>query len=205
MVFTAVCIARLVDAELCRFDQRIVEILPQLEPHFDGGITVASLLAHRSGLGDYIDDDSELPFADMDVAKLDNLEAFLPHVRNAPRFPAGEFRYIQHVLFATPADLPVDVREAKRRVAEDTRARLMAGSLSWAEAASATEEPGGPEILGSLGVIGRGEMVPPFEDAAYGLAPGQISRVTQTTFGYHVIRRPPLCFPKPTMWNVWLL
>jgi CubicO group peptidase (beta-lactamase class C family) len=92
-MFTAVCIARLVDAELCRFDQRLVEILPQLEPHFDRGITLASLLAHRSGLGDYIDDDSELPFADLDVAKLDHLEAFLPHVRGAPRFPAGEFRY----------------------------------------------------------------------------------------------------------------
>jgi CubicO group peptidase (beta-lactamase class C family) len=92
-MFTAVCVGRLVDAGLCRFDQPLVDIVPALRPHFDHGISLASLLSHRSGLGDYIDDDAELPFAGMNVTRLDCTDAFLPYVLQAPRHPAGTFRY----------------------------------------------------------------------------------------------------------------
>src|SRR5262249_29428358 len=54
-MFTAVCVARLVDAGRCRFDQPLVNIVPALHSHFDDDLSLASLLSHRSGLGDYID------------------------------------------------------------------------------------------------------------------------------------------------------
>jgi CubicO group peptidase (beta-lactamase class C family) len=92
-MFTAVCVARLIDQGHCRFEEPLVAIVPELAPHFDDGVTLATLLSHRSGLGDYIDDDAELPFAGLDVARLDRPEAFLPLILEAPRFPAGEFRY----------------------------------------------------------------------------------------------------------------
>lgn len=92
-MFTAACLARLVDAGLCRFDQPLVEIVPDLRPHFAPEITLAALLSHRSGLGDYIDDDAELPFAGLDVARLDSPQAFLPLVLQVPRHVAGEYRY----------------------------------------------------------------------------------------------------------------
>jgi CubicO group peptidase (beta-lactamase class C family) len=92
-MFTALCVARLIEKGMCGFEQPVGEIVPSLAPHLDSSVTLVSLLSHRSGLGDYIDDEAALPFAGMDVARLDCLEAFLPLVLNVTRHQNGKFRY----------------------------------------------------------------------------------------------------------------
>ena len=42
---------------------------------------------------------------------------------------------------------------------------------------------------GMLGPFSHGDMVEPFEDAAFALEVGAISEVIQTIYGFHLIRR----------------
>ncbi len=42
---------------------------------------------------------------------------------------------------------------------------------------------------GDLGMFGRGQMVPEFETAAFGMEVGVTSEVFETDFGYHIVQR----------------
>ncbi len=50
-----------------------------------------------------------------------------------------------------------------------------------------SEDTGSRDAGGSLGFIGRGTTVKPFEDTAFALEPGQISDPIQSEFGWHII------------------
>jgi peptidyl-prolyl cis-trans isomerase D len=106
-------------------------------------------------------------------------------------YAAGDHRFIYHILISTSPTMAPPDKAAARERAEDLREQLLLGG-TWEDANQQNQDPGARQRGGSLGVIVRGETVPQFETVAYSLEPSEISEVTETAFGFHVIRRPPL-------------
>ena len=106
-------------------------------------------------------------------------------------YAAGDYRLIWHILVRSQPTMPAAEKDAARARAEALRARLVAGD-PWEVVNEENEDPGAQQQGGSLGVIARGVTVPEFEVVAFMLEPGELSQVTASQFGYHVLRRPPL-------------
>jgi peptidyl-prolyl cis-trans isomerase C len=81
---------------------------------------------------------------------------------------------------------PEEKQKAKEKV-EALRVRALSGE-DFAKLAKENSEDGSASNGGDLGFFGKGQMVKPFEDAAFSLEKGQISSVIETQFGYHVIK-----------------
>ncbi len=76
----------------------------------------------------------------------------------------------------------------QKHEAEDLVKKLEDGKSFEELAADFSMCPSG-KSGGNLGEFGKGMMVKPFEDAAFGLKVGETSGPVQTQFGYHLIKR----------------
>jgi peptidyl-prolyl cis-trans isomerase C len=94
----------------------------------------------------------------------------------------------RHILLRVPDDASQDQREAIHQQAEEIRQRAVEGEDFAELARRYSEDPGSGPQGGDLGWFGQGNMVAPFEEAAFRLQPGEISEVTETLFGLHIIK-----------------
>lgn len=79
-----------------------------------------------------------------------------------------------------------DDRKAAREEAEAVRAKALDG-VPFEQLVE--EHNDGRPLDGRLSKVARGQMVPPFEEAAFALAEvGDVSPVVETQFGFHVIK-----------------
>ncbi|PHB26428.1 peptidylprolyl isomerase [Bacillus pseudomycoides] len=74
------------------------------------------------------------------------------------------------------------------KTANDIKKQLDEGASFEELAKQQSQDPGSKENGGDLGYFGPGKMVPEFEEAAYKLNVGEISKPIKSSQGYHIIK-----------------
>ncbi len=77
---------------------------------------------------------------------------------------------------------------ADEETAKQVLERLKKGEDFAKVAQEVSQDPGSAGKGGDLGWFGKGQMVAPFEEAAYALQIGQLSEPVQSSFGWHIIQ-----------------
>ena len=93
---------------------------------------------------------------------------------------------IEYVYFPKVASAE-DSLETKKEIGR-LRQEIEAGEDFAELAAVVSDDEGSAARGGDLGFFGRGQMVAPFEEAAFALAPGELSEPVQTRYGWHLIK-----------------
>lgn len=108
--------------------------------------------------------------------------------QNPDQFKRPEQVRASHILIGVEASADVAAKAAAKRKAEGVLKQLKSGGDFAALAKENSQDPGSAVNGGDLGLFSRGQMVGPFDEVAFTLAPGATSGLVETQFGYHIIR-----------------
>jgi peptidyl-prolyl cis-trans isomerase D len=105
------------------------------------------------------------------------------------RFVEPEQRLASHILVKVDAN----ASPAAQKAAQDKAAKLAGqarqpGADFAALARANSDDTGSRASGGDLGWVAKGVMVKPFEDALFGMQPGQVAGPVKSEFGWHVIQ-----------------
>jgi peptidyl-prolyl cis-trans isomerase C len=107
--------------------------------------------------------------------------------KNQDQFKQPESVHARHILLAKSPGDTGKVTAAKKARAEELRKRLVAGA-DFADLAAKNSDCPSKQNGGDLGSFSRGQMVKPFEDAAFSQQKDAIGPIVETEFGFHIIQ-----------------
>lgn len=121
----------------------------------------------------------------------DTLHARLPQPNEATAdsaYDTGDVRVFQHIIVTPGGTAAADTAAARTKITAYLTQLRRGGDFG---AMAKNNADASKEDSGYLPVGPKGQFVPEFESVAWTLEPGQVSDVVQTSFGFHLIRRPP--------------
>lgn len=107
--------------------------------------------------------------------------------KNPDKFKQDEAVRASHILIGLKPDADDATKQKARARAEDL-ARQAKGGADFADLARKNSDDGSAQAGGDLNYFVPGQMVAPFDRAAFSMQPGQVSDVVDTEFGFHVIK-----------------
>lgn len=106
---------------------------------------------------------------------------------NPDEFKMPERVHASHILLKVDPNASDASKAEARKKIEAIKEKLDKGE-DFAKLATDNSACPSSAKGGDLGFFARGQMVAPFEEAAFALSPGEISDVVETQFGYHLIK-----------------
>ena len=106
---------------------------------------------------------------------------------NQDQFKQAEQVKASHILIKVEPTASDEQKAEARKKIETVQGKLKKGDDFAAVAKEYSEGPS-KSRGGDLGFFGRGQMVKPFEDAAFAMDVEEVSGVVETNFGYHIIK-----------------
>lgn len=114
-------------------------------------------------------------------------DALAYYEQNKADFNTPEQVQASHILVKVEPSATPEEKAAAKQKAEKLLEQVKGGA-DFAELAKEKSEGPSKTKGGDLGYFGKGQMVKEFEDAAFGMQPGDISDIVETQFGYHIIK-----------------
>jgi peptidyl-prolyl cis-trans isomerase C len=108
--------------------------------------------------------------------------------KNQDKFQQGPRVRASHILIGIPQNADAATKQQAKSKAEALLKDLKSGKDFAATAKANSQDPGSAPNGGDLGYFEQGQMVPPFEQAAFALKAGEMSEIVETQFGYHIIK-----------------
>jgi peptidyl-prolyl cis-trans isomerase C len=106
---------------------------------------------------------------------------------NPDLFKRPEQVKASHILIKVDSGADKSEKEKARNELEKIQKKLKKGE-DFSELAKEFSQDPSNTAGGDLGYFARGQMVKPFEDAAFSLKTGNVSDIVETKFGYHLIK-----------------
>ncbi|MDH4321270.1 MAG: peptidylprolyl isomerase [Desulfobulbaceae bacterium] len=123
----------------------------------------------------------------VDKAKVTDQEVKDYYDNNISAFATPEQVRASHILITVKPEADAATKKEARRKLERLRKKIVAGGDFAALAKKNSDCPSNAKG-GDLGYFSRGQMVKPFETAAFAMMPGAVSEIVETQFGYHLIK-----------------
>jgi peptidyl-prolyl cis-trans isomerase C len=108
--------------------------------------------------------------------------------KNPDQFQQPERVRASHILIGFPENADEAAKKETRTKAAEVLKEVKAGKDFAALAKQHSTDPGSGPNGGDLGYFQQGQMVPPFDKAAFSMKPGETSDLVETNFGMHIIR-----------------
>lgn len=107
---------------------------------------------------------------------------------NKGQYKQAANREASHILVSVNQSASADEKQNKLELANDILQQANQDEDFAALAQQYSDDPGSKEKGGDLGVIVRGQMVKPFEEAVFEMVEGEIKGPIESQFGYHIIK-----------------
>jgi len=176
-------------------DEEISRALKQYQAQFDDEISFEIKLQeggyNKSRFQEYLKQQLSAQkwleiFVSKDVTVSDS-EVHEFYLKNKHQFKEPEKIRARHILIQVKPQADKLERESAMKVIADIKQQIDSGADFEALAKEKSQDSSATDG-GDLGYFERGQMVKPFEQAAFELTVGEVSGIVETPFGFHLIQ-----------------